>query len=87
MTQFKNPSPFCSVCGLHRSVTDHSECSKQLKKNTLSRKTKKPADYSVSDPSDYWESNDPWLPTQEDDRGDYDRDIQRQRELDDADWN
>ena len=30
--------------------------------------------------------DDLWGSTDEDTRGDYDRDIQRQKELDDADW-
>ena len=30
--------------------------------------------------------HDPWAPTDDDTRGDYEHDIYRQRELDDADW-
>ena len=36
------------------------------------------------DYDDLWGDNDdPWAPTDEDTRGDYDHDIQRQQELDD----
>ena len=36
------------------------------------------------DYDDLWGDNDdPWAPTDADTRGDYDRDIERQRELDD----
>jgi len=38
------------------------------------------------DYNELWNQDDPWAPTDEDTRGDYDHDIQRQQELDDADW-
>ena len=34
----------------------------------------------------YWGGSNPWAPTDDDTRGDYEHDIYRQRELDDADW-
>lgn len=38
------------------------------------------------DYDELWNQDDPWAPTDEDTRGDYEHDIYRQRELDDADW-
>ena len=35
------------------------------------------------DYDELWNPDDPWAPTEEDSRGDYEHDIYRQRELDD----
>jgi hypothetical protein len=41
---------------------------------------------STEDDYDELWGDDPWALTDEDTRGDYEHDIYRQRDLDDADW-